>query len=97
MCLKMKKIVIFIFIAVLCGNMAKANAVRIIDSINKDKVELYLGNKTKDYDFNLNKKQLGEFLELEEKDSVKLNNVYRTYDSFCNGMMLAREAGSEET
>ena len=92
----MKKIVVLIFITLLSGIAVNADDVKIIDHLTNESIESTL-NINKDYDFIVNKKQLGKYLELDENDTVQLNNVYHTYKSFCDGMLMAGNADNEET
>ena len=92
----MKKIIILIFVTLLMGNIVNANEVNMIDRIKTEAIRLSFNNdkKVKDYNFIVNKKQLGKYLGL--SDSIQLNNVYRTYESFCGGMLMAGKADDEE-
>ena len=92
----MKKIVIFMFVALFSGNILNANNVNVFDKLNNESFML-VTNDMKDYNFVINKSQLGEYLGLDVKDSVQLNNVYHTYDTFCDRMLMAGRADNEES
>ena len=83
----MKKIIIILALFLGVCVIANASDVRIIDKINYVLDDV---NSGKNYDFTINKAQLGKDLEL--KDSVQFENVYRTYGVFCEGMLKAESA-----
>ena len=87
----MKKIIIILALFLGVCVITNAGDVRIIDKINYVLDDV---NSGKNYDFTINKAQLGKYLEL--KDSVQFENVYRTYGVFCEGMLKAESAKSEK-
>lgn len=92
-----KKIILIAMLIGICMD-SNANEVRIVDRILNNDITKYveIEPSIKNYDFVINHEQLGKFLGLSEKDSVKNENVYRVYDVFCESMSRAGIIKDEE-
>lgn len=75
-----------------------ANEVKVIDKVNNNDITRIFNKKVieKNYDFFVDNEQLGKLIGLSKNDTVKMNNVYRTYCMFCDSMKVAESVNDND-
>ena len=68
----MKKIIVLLFVALFSGSVVKANDINVAGYLDHESVRMYFnGNDSaKDYNFVISKRQLGNYLGLDDSDTT---------------------------